>query len=93
MSDQELYERARKRAKKKLDFYNHVIVYVVVIAFLFAINLITSSGYLWAVWPMLGWGIGLILHGVTVYMRSDDTELLDRLTERELERERRHAHG
>ncbi|MCP3968948.1 MAG: 2TM domain-containing protein [Rhodobacteraceae bacterium] len=88
MTDQEAYDRARKRAKKKLEFYNHVIVYAVVNGFLFAINLFTSPGYLWAVWPLMGWGIGLALHGVTVFLRTDDEELLDRMTERELGRDK-----
>ena len=88
MTDQETYTRARKRAKGKLSFYNHLIVYVVVIGFLFAINLFTSSEYLWVVWPMMGWGIALALHGAGVYLRADESETLDRMTERELERDK-----
>lgn len=87
------YELARKRAKKKMDFFNHVLVYVVVNGFLFAINLFTSPGYLWAVWPLMGWGVGLALHGATIYLRSDDPEMLERMTQRELDRmKERDAH-
>ena len=88
MTDQETYTRARKRAQGKLYFYNHLIVYVVVIGFLFAINLFTSSEYLWVVWPMLGWGIGLALHGASVYLGGGESETLDRMTQRELERDK-----
>lgn len=48
-------------------FYIHLTQYVVVIIGLFILNLITSPGYIWAVWPMLGWGIGVAVHGFTVF--------------------------
>jgi len=48
-------------------FYNHLIVYVVVIACLSALNLIRSPNHFWAVWPALGWGIGLLFHGLNVF--------------------------
>ena len=89
MTDQEAYDRARKRAKKKLDFYNHVKVYVVVNAFLFLMNWFTAPGYYWAFWPMMGWGIGLVLHGASVFVFDDDAETLERMTQQELEREKR----
>ena len=48
-------------------FYTHLITYVIVIVGLFALNLITSSGHLWAIWPALGWGIGVSIHGINVF--------------------------
>lgn len=45
----------RRRAK----FYAHLRSYLIVNGVLFLINVVTSRSYLWAVWPMLGWGIGL----------------------------------
>lgn len=47
-------------------FYIHLFFYVMIIALLFLINIMTSREYIWAVWPMLGWGVGVFLHGVTV---------------------------
>ncbi|WP_217527442.1 helix-turn-helix domain-containing protein [Vibrio cholerae] len=49
------------------SFYSHLITYLVVIAFLFALNLFTSSDYIWAWWPALGWGIGVINHGLNAF--------------------------
>jgi hypothetical protein len=60
---------------------------VLVNAGLVAINLITSADYFWAIWPMLGWGIGLAAHGATVYM--DGEGMRDRLIEEELQKLRR----
>jgi hypothetical protein len=36
--------------------------YVAVIAVLWLIWLVTGAGYPWPIWPMLGWGIGVLGH-------------------------------
>ena len=48
-------------------FYTHLITYVVVVGCLFALNLIKSPNHLWAIWPALGWGIGVVIHGLNVF--------------------------
>lgn len=48
-------------------FYTHLTSYVVVITLLFVINFITGSGYIWAWWPALGWGIGVLNHAICVF--------------------------
>jgi hypothetical protein len=40
----------------------HARTYLVVIALLWLIWLVTGAGYPWPVWPMLGWGIGVLGH-------------------------------
>ena len=85
--DVELRRLAIRRADMKLAFRSHLMAYVVVNAGLVMINLITSDDYFWAIWPMLGWGIGLAAHGVTVYM--DGEGMRDRMIEQELEKLRR----
>ena len=40
----------------------HATTYLVVIALLWLIWLVTGAGYPWPVWPMLGWGIGVLGH-------------------------------
>ncbi len=48
-------------------FYIHAVQYVVVIAGLAAINLLTSPGYLWFLWAALGWGVAVTVHGLGVF--------------------------
>lgn len=48
-------------------FYSHLMTYVMVISLLFTINLLTSSDYIWAWWPALGWGIGILNHGLNAF--------------------------
>ena len=84
----EKLERARKAAKKKIDFIRHLIIYAAVIVFLVIINNVTSSGYQWWIWPALGWGIGVFFHfiGVWGFRRGKLKDLEKRITEKEMER-------
>lgn len=63
----------RRRVHAQAEFYRHLMVYVGVITMLWLINL-TMAGLptagssiwrYWAIWPTLGWGIGIIVHGIT----------------------------
>lgn len=58
------YERAKERVKDIKEFYTHLFTYICVISFLVFINLKYSPEHLWFYWPMLGWGIGLLFHGL-----------------------------
>lgn len=60
-------EKAIEYVRDIKGFYSHLIKYVVVISILFIINLTTDSNYIWAWWPMLGWGLGVLLHGLNVF--------------------------
>ena len=48
-------------------FYNHAMQYGAVMVGLFILNLVTSPGYFWVIWPALGWGIGVAIHGLNVF--------------------------
>lgn len=61
------YQRARKRVQDVRGFYVHVAVYLIVNLFLFALNILTTSGVLWFYWPALGWGVGLAIHFVLTF--------------------------
>jgi hypothetical protein len=65
-TEQQRYDRARARAKELRDFYAHATVYVLVNLGLFAINVLTGGGW-WFYWPLLGWGIGLGIHALSVF--------------------------
>ncbi len=89
MNTQEELAKAKKRVKAKKDFYQHLMSYAIVNLFLFAINIITYPGYLWFVFPMLGWGIGLAFHYVGVFGIPGFDILSKEWEEREVERELR----
>ncbi|MGF1692281.1 2TM domain-containing protein [Photobacterium kagoshimensis] len=65
ISDEENKVLAQVREIK--GFYSHLITYVLVISMLFVINFITDSSYIWAWWPAMGWGIGIISHALSAF--------------------------
>lgn len=64
-------ENARERWKKneKQDFLGHLRVYAIVNGALFLMNLFT--GPMWVQWPLIGWGIGLAIHGQAAFFPND----------------------
>ncbi len=79
------YDIARKRVKKKTEFRSHLVSYLGIMAFLFVINILTTS-YMWVVWPALGWGLGVLFHGLEAYGVIADKDKEEELIERELDR-------
>ncbi len=73
-TEQDLRDRAVKRLKKRRDFAAHLIVYVMVNTFLVVIWALTSAGFFWPVFPMVGWGIGVVMNAWDVYHGDDFTE-------------------
>lgn len=58
---------ALAHVRKVKAFYIHLAQYGVVICLLALVNLMTSPAYLWFLWPALGWGAGLLMHGLRVF--------------------------
>jgi hypothetical protein len=85
-SEDQLREQAVKQANKKRDFRGHVMAYVLVNALLVGIWAVTSAGFFWPIFPMLGWGLGVAFNAWDVYGRRPLTE--DQIR-REMERLRR----
>jgi hypothetical protein len=90
LSDEEI----RKAAKARAGFKIHAFVYVLVNLFLVAIWFVTTrlagiGGWetYWPIWPHLGWGLGLAIHGFVTYGAGPDW------TRREEERLRRKYGG
>ncbi|MDR0271820.1 MAG: 2TM domain-containing protein [Clostridiales bacterium] len=67
MSDEVLLKLARKRAKAKVGFRAHATSFVAVNVFLVLVYLVSGAGYFWPIWSLLGWGLGLLMHGITVH--------------------------
>jgi len=93
MSAEDIERLAHKRARAKLGWYIHAMVYIVVNLFIFAISRNGFGSRPWSVFPLLGWGLGLVLHGISVFVLGAGGGLRDRLVERERERLRRRQDG
>jgi hypothetical protein len=93
LSDEEIDRLARKRAGAKLGWFIHATVYVVVNVVLYLISSEALGQRRWSAFPMLGWGVGLLLHGASVWLFGAGSELRERLVQKERERLQRRADG
>ncbi len=64
------YIRAVERVGKIKEFYQNVITYVIMIPVFIFINLRFSPNFHWFWFPMFGWGIGVLFHGLEAYNYS-----------------------
>lgn len=84
LDDAGLERLARRRAGARMGWFIHAGVYVAVNALL--ILMAYRHGRDWAVYPALGWGIGLLAHGMAVQALGPVRTLHERLVTRELAR-------
>ena len=87
--EQLAYEKAAKRVEELKGFYGNLISYCIFIPFLIFINYQTSPKYHWFWWPMLGWGIGVISHGIKTFGIGTDWE--ERQIKKYMEKEEEYA--
>ena len=87
--EHDLRTQARARVAAKLSFLLHLAAYVAVNVLLVVINLLTTPEHLWFYWPMLGWGIGVLFHGLVALVAVKWQGLVGGMEEREL----RKLHG
>ena len=82
-------DKAVRQLKKRRDFYGHLLVYTLVNAFFVVIWAVTDRhGFFWPVFPIVGWGIGVVMNAWDVYWRPEITE-----DDIQHEMERQHRHG
>jgi hypothetical protein len=89
VSEEESYERARKKVEARIGFYIHLGVYIGVNILLIVINLLTSREYLWFKWPLMGWGVGVLFHAMGVFVFSKQSSIKERMIRKEMEKEAR----
>lgn len=75
----------------------HFNSYVGVMALLFVINIFFArGGGFWMIYPMMGWGVGLAIHYLTVFglpgIRPIDEEWEEEEIRKEMERQQKNRH-
>ena len=75
---------ARKRAGAKLGWYLHATLYVLVNVVLALLS--SAHGKHWAIFPALGWAIGLAAHGLAVFVLGSGSRLHEHMVQIERER-------
>ena len=68
VDEEHLRQQAVQRLKKRHDFYGHLLVYTLVNTFLVLIWAVTGGhGFFWPIFPIVGWGIGVIMNAWDVF--------------------------
>ena len=86
MSQEERYERARKRVRKLRYFYRSLATYLAVMIVLFIVDYMDHGNW-WVYWPALGWGIAVALHAVRVFGPGADSGWEERKIKQLMEKE------
>jgi hypothetical protein len=73
----------------QLAFYRHAMIYVVANVLLAVLNLLKSPDHLWFPWVILGWGIGVLAHGLNVYSYRWLGSCREQMIQRELQHQER----
>lgn len=84
LSPERIERLARRRAGMRMGWLIHATVFVAVNLLLALISF--SSGRGWAIYPFLGWGLGLAIHGAVVLAAMPGTGLMERMVEQERRR-------
>ncbi|MEX0739527.1 MAG: 2TM domain-containing protein [Pseudohongiella sp.] len=61
-------KKALSQVRDIKGFYIHLGLYLLIMPVLLVINLVFRSEYLWVIGPALGWGVGLLSHGLNVFV-------------------------
>jgi len=65
--EENAYFKAKQRVKEMKEFYGNLLSYCIVIPFLAFVNYSTFWSFQWFWFPLFGWGIGLTVHGFSVF--------------------------
>lgn len=90
LTDEEIVKLAQKRVQDKKDFFVHLAMYVIINLFLFFMWLFITGGkhgaYPWFLWVVLGWGVGVAAHAVSVFLNPKGSSWEQREIQKEIER-------
>jgi len=87
MSEEEIYREARKRVEAKKGFFIHLTVYIIVNIMLVLIWAFPGGGgFPWFVFPLGGWGIGILFHFLEAFVFSRQTDWERKAIEKEVEK-------
>ncbi len=58
---------AKEQVEKLKGFYSHLTIYLIFIPIFIGINYLGGSNFPWAIFPIVGWGIGITGHAAETY--------------------------
>jgi hypothetical protein len=88
MENTPAYRAAKRHVERKIGFFIHLAVYLTVNTGLILFNLFIVPERIWAFWPLTGWGIGLLFHGLAVFLTAPGASWKQRMIDNELKKQR-----
>lgn len=55
------------RKRKLVGFFSNFGAWLIISTFLFILNMISSPEHWWFLYPMLGWGVGVAFHALSLF--------------------------
>ncbi len=80
-------EREARQILKKRAFYLHLAVFIAVQVMLFVVWVMVGGGFPWFLFPLMGWGIGIVAHGATAFLMSHPDDIVLQREQKRLSRE------
>lgn len=90
---QAIRKRVEKRFKQRQEFMIHLAVFVITNVGLWGLWLLLGGGFAWPAIVTMGWGIGLLIHGITVYTEATMEQRREEMIDREIRREKMRVYG
>ncbi|HMQ61294.1 MAG TPA: 2TM domain-containing protein [Flavilitoribacter sp.] len=90
MDDDRVIKMAQKRVRAKKKFYKHFGAFIAVTGFFLALNVLTfdESGNWWFFFPILPWGVAILIHYFNVFgLPASNNALTPEWESEELEKE------
>ena len=76
MTEEKIYEEAKKRVKAKRDFWGHFGAWATVNIILVIVWALTDlGGYPWFLWPLGIWGVFVSIHFLRVFVFERKTDI------------------
>lgn len=60
------YNRAKAQVERLKSFYTHLAIYLTFCTFFIFLNF-KSGGFIWAIFPIAGWGLGVLGHAAATF--------------------------
>lgn len=75
-------EREARQILRRRAFLVHLAIYGAVNLMLVGVWAVADGGFPWFVFPIMGWGVGIVAHAATAYLLANPNDIV-------LEREQR----
>lgn len=69
-------ERDARQIRRRRGFLVHAALWAAVNAMLVIVWALVGGGHPWFLYPLLGWGIGLVAHGASAYLMTPTDDIV-----------------